>query len=111
MLINGTLRVFDRGEVGVLRGVVRLEDITLADAPSRIIATTPIMLERHQESGRFEIPVGTNLDSRAQYALSARLEGEHGRTGLLCVFGTVASHPWQPHQPTQGQLIDVRPWN
>ena len=110
MVINGTLRVFDRGEVGELSGVVRLEDVTLADAPSRIIAMSEARLDQGINSVRFNIHLDEAPDSRARYTLSARLEGEHLRTGRKFVFGTVASFPWQPDAPPQHQTVDVRPW-
>ena len=110
MVISGTLSVFDRGEVGALIGVVRLEDVTLADAPSRIIAASEVRLDQGENSVRFDINVDAVLDPRARYTLSARLEGEHQRIGRKFVFGTVASFPWQPDAPPQDQTVDVRPW-
>jgi uncharacterized lipoprotein YbaY len=110
MVISGTLRVFDRGEVGALIGVVRLEDVTLADAPSRIIAMSEVRLDQGVNSVRFDINVDAALDARARYTLSARLEGEHRRAGRQFVFGTVASFPWQPDAPPRDQTVDVRPW-
>lgn len=110
MEISGILRLYDRGEVGVLSGAVRLEDVTLADAPSRIVAMTRVALNQGQDSERFQLTVDDDLDPRAQYTLSARLEGEHLRTGRRFVFGTVASFPWRPDEPPQNHLVDVRPW-
>ncbi|UWU76627.1 YbaY family lipoprotein [Bradyrhizobium huanghuaihaiense] len=110
MEITGTLRVTDRGEVGALRGIVRLEDVTLADARSRVIATGPIVLQQGEDEGRFSISIPDDIERRAQYILSARLEGEHLQTGRACVFGTVVAYPWQPHDPPQDHLIVARRW-
>jgi uncharacterized lipoprotein YbaY len=110
MVISGTLRVFDRGEVGALSGVVRLDDVTLVDAPSRSIATSEVRLDQGVSSVRFDIDVDAVLDPRARFTLSARLEGEHLRSGRTFVFGTVASFPWRPDEPPRDRTVDVRPW-
>ena len=64
MNINGVLRVLNRGEVGPLHGVVRLEDVSAIDAPARVLATAPVVLAGGETEMRFQLVVDRPPDAR-----------------------------------------------
>jgi uncharacterized lipoprotein YbaY len=110
VLIVGSVRVLKRGKIGVLRGVVRLEDVSLADAASRILATTSISVPMGVSQERFRLVVDPTLDPKRSYLIGAVLEGEEEATGRKRVFGTTVAHPWNPSS-TDDVAIEVRPWD
>src|SRR5262249_59527352 len=65
VLSVGGVRMLERNKVGALRGVVRLEDVSLADAPSRILATTSISVPADVSQERFRLVVDATLEPSA----------------------------------------------
>jgi uncharacterized lipoprotein YbaY len=94
--IRGNVQLVNRAGVGPVHGVVQIEDVTVLDAPSRVLATAPISLAASQWQAPFELRLGGELDAGASYVISAKVEGTDLRTGQSRVFGTTTAHPWQP---------------
>ena len=109
MNINGVLRVLNRGEVGPLHGVVRLEDVSAIDAPARVLATAPVVLAGGETEMRFQLVVDRPPDAAGAYLLSARLEGEDLRTRRRQSFGTSTAHPWRVENRGDA-VIESDPW-
>ena len=108
-VIPGRIHVLDRNKAGALRGVVRLEDVSEADAPSRVIATAALALADGVDQAQFRLTLDAEVDPKRHYALTARMEGEEKSTGHLLVFGTTAAYPWTPATPSE-IAVEVRPW-
>ena len=109
VVIAGSLVVRERGQAGALHGVVRLEDVSLADAPSRILATTSISVAADVSQNSFRLMINSAPDSKHSYLIGAVLEGEEKTTGRRRVFGTTVAHPWTPGS-TDDLVVEVRPW-
>lgn len=107
--INGVLRVLNRGEVGPLHGVVRLEDVSAIDAPARVLATAPVVLAGGETEMRFQLVVDRPPDAAGAYLLSARLEGEDLRTRRRQNLGTSTAHPWRVENRGDA-VIELDPW-
>jgi hypothetical protein len=110
VVILGSLRVLERGQAGALHGVVRLEDVSLADAPSRSLATTFISLAAGVSEDTFRLVVDPDPDPKRSYLVSAVLDGEEVTTGRRRVFGTTIAHPWTPNS-TDSLIVEVRSWD
>jgi uncharacterized lipoprotein YbaY len=109
MIIEGYIRVFDRARAGALRGAVRLEDVSEADAPSKVIAAVPLELGEGVARAPFRLTLDGAPDPRRHYLVTARLEGTDKATGGLLVFGTTAAHPFDPETASE-IAVEVRPW-
>jgi uncharacterized lipoprotein YbaY len=74
---------------------VRLEDTTMKDGPSVVMAETYLRLKPGAEGlARFRLAVRIGgLDSRSDYTLSAR--GRRPGAKDFQDFGTVQSYPWR----------------
>jgi hypothetical protein len=107
--ITGFLRVLDRGNVGELTGVVRLEDVSLIDAPSRIVASASVFVPNWETETPFLLQIDEEVSDKRSYLISALLEGSDVRTGQRHKFGTTASHSWQLGSFRTD--IEVRPRN
>jgi uncharacterized lipoprotein YbaY len=109
MIVDGRIHVLDRARAGALRGAVRLEDVSEADAPSTVIAAVPLELGEGVARAPFRFTLDGAPDPRRHYLVTARLEGPDKVTGALLVFGTTAAHPFDPETASE-TAIEVRPW-
>jgi uncharacterized lipoprotein YbaY len=109
MTISGTIRISDRDQAGELRGVVRLEDVTVVDTQSRVLATTPIVMAAATSKVPFQLSIDRMPDPKGSYIITARLEGQDIRTGRTRIFGTTAAHPWRPGY--DAVEVTARVWN
>ena len=109
MIIEGRIHVLDRARAGALRGTVRLEDVSEADAPSKEIVAAPVKLDDDVAHAPFRLALDGTPDPRRHYVITARFEGADKDTGGLLVFGTTAAHPWNP-RTSSAIAIEVRPW-
>jgi uncharacterized lipoprotein YbaY len=109
MIIEGRIYVLDRARAGALRGSVRLEDVSEADAPSKVIVAAPVQFPNGVARTPFRLTLGDEPDARRHYLVTARLEGADKATGGLLVFGTTNAYPWDPHT-TAEVVVEVRPW-
>ena len=72
---------------------IRLEDTTMMDGPSEVIAETILRLEPGTPGpASFRLTVPDNLDEHRQYALSARGRRQSSTDFRDC--GTVEAFPW-----------------
>lgn len=110
MVISGKVRVLERGDTGALRGVVRLEDVSLADAPSRVVAMTEISMPAGVSQQWFRLVLDPAPDPKRSYLICVAVEGEEEISGQRRVFGTTVAHPWKPSREDD-LVIEVRPWN
>jgi uncharacterized lipoprotein YbaY len=96
--VTGT--VLASGSVPPLRGatlVVRVLDVSYADAPSRIVAEQAIPIDHHGgegELGRFAIDV-PDVDPRAHLAVAAEIERPPG--SRLPLIATTRRYPVLTH--------------
>jgi len=109
MIIEGYIYVLDRARAGALRGTVRLEDVSEADAPSMVIAAVPLELSEGVVRAPFRLTLGKAPDPRRHYLVTARLEGPDKVTGGVLAFGTTGAHPFEPQTPSE-MKVEVRPW-
>jgi len=58
MIIEGRIHVLDRASAGALRGTVRLEDVSEADAPSKEIVAAPVKLDDDVTHAPFRLALG-----------------------------------------------------
>jgi uncharacterized lipoprotein YbaY len=108
-VITGSVRINHRGDVGPMRGVVRLEDVTTVDAPAQVLARASIFLAESDLQGHFRLEISESVDPDRSYMISAQLEGIDARTGQSRLFGTTAAHSWQPGKDRVD--VELQPWN
>ena len=111
MMIAGNVRVLDRDKAGALEGVVRLDEVNFADAPSRVLASTSISLAPGMEQSRFQLVIDETLNPKGSYLVTAVLEGADVQTRQKRLFGTTVAYPWHPDGTSAEVSIEVRPWN
>jgi hypothetical protein len=101
--IVGSLRLPAGAPGEPLRAVVRLEDTTLLDAESAVVAETRCLIGPQTSSPvafSLTVPDGVIKPGRS-YALSARAVPATGGGRLL---GTVQSYPWRSGEPGVTEL-------
>jgi hypothetical protein len=110
VVIEGVLRIASGEPFTRLRGAVRLQDVTEADALSSTRAEAPVSAGDGREPVPFRLTVEGPVDPRRRYAVRAELQGQdaHGRGRSL---GSTQSHPWRPDEPAEPLSIDVKPWS
>lgn len=103
-VIEGNLRLRGAPGLTLTGAVVRLEDISVADAPSVVVAETRCPSSATSPSSlpyRLRLPAGSVQDDR-QYTLSARAEARsEGQRRLL---GTVQTYPWSADRASTTDL-------
>jgi uncharacterized lipoprotein YbaY len=109
MIIHGHVQVRDRDRAGTLRGFVCLEDVSNADAPSRVVANEELELIEGLAHMAFCLMLKFAPDAQHRYAVTARLEGAAKSTGLRLVFGTTVACPWDPGAEAE-VTVEVQPW-
>lgn len=103
--ILGTVEFASHPPAEPLEVRVRLEDTTMLDAPSIVIAETSCRLAPGAPAARFTLTVADEaLDARRDYTLSAR--GELPGAAGTRRFGTVRSHPW-PMRSDGGNRLEL----
>jgi uncharacterized lipoprotein YbaY len=109
MVIAGWIHVLDRHKAGALRGLMLLEDVSEADAPSHVIAAAPLTLADGIAQAQFRLKLDAAPDPMRHYAVTARLEGEEKATGRVLVFGTTTAYPWTRASDRE-IVVEVGPW-
>ena len=109
-VIEGVLRIAAGEPVAGVRGAVRLEDVTEADAMSRVRAEAAVSVGDGENAAPFRLIVEGPIDPRRRYALRAELSGRDAR-GRGRSLGSTQSYPWRPGEPASPLSIDVRLWS
>jgi uncharacterized lipoprotein YbaY len=108
--IRGVVRT--QGASGVCKAVaiVRLLDVSRADAPSHVLAETSVAADE-ATNFPFELLVESPPDPRGNYTLWARVRGTDRATGQARTFGTTESYPWIPDgAPSVDHELIAHPW-
>ena len=108
-VIEGVLRIASGEPLTRLRGAIRLEDVTAADALSATRAEAPVSVEDGRDAADFRLTVEGPVDPGRRYVLRAELEGQ-GADGAARSLGSTQAYPWRPDVPAAPLSIDVRPW-
>ena len=109
-VIEGVLRIASGEPLTRLRGAVRLEDVTEADAPSRTRAEAPVSFEDAHGEAPFRLLVEGPVDPARRYVVRAELAGQDAR-GAPRSLGSTESYPWRPGDAADLLRIDVRSWS
>jgi uncharacterized lipoprotein YbaY len=105
--IRGVIELRPPLRLEEIRGWVRLEEVSLADAPAEILAESPLHGSATPLS--FQLQLQGPADAKASYALRARLSGRD-ETGQERIFGTTERHAWSPAAPSSEERLVVNPW-
>jgi hypothetical protein len=108
-VIAGVLRIASGEPMRRVRGAVRLEDVTEADAASSVRAEAAVSAEGGDDPVPFRLTVRGPVDPRRRYAVRAELEGEDPR-GARRAMGSTQAYPWRPGAPPEPMSIEVRLW-
>ena len=104
--VSGLLRRAHDARGKALVGYVRIEDVTMADAAARVLATTPVTLEAAAESAAFTIEVDEWVDDASrEYAWTAELRAPDQEA-----FGTTARYCWTPADEQAPVVIRIAKW-
>jgi hypothetical protein len=106
--IIGTVRVRDRAGVGALHGSIELVDASFQDVAAKVVASTKIMLPVDLSETSFQLSIPFEIDPKAHYLITGRLDGKDLETGHDRIFGTTVAYPWT--LTTHDVLIELRPW-
>ena len=110
VVIEGVLRIASGEQITRLRGAVRLEDVTEADALSRTRAEERVAADDTRDPVPFRLTVEGPVDPRRRYAVRAELEGEDAE-GRGRSLGSTQSYPWRPGEPAENLNIEVKLWS
>jgi hypothetical protein len=104
MKITGRIDLSRWRDRASIEGEARLEDVSVADAPSKVIARAPV-----DADGKFEIDVAPRtLSRKGHFIVSAQVRAT-ALDGAVRTLGTVKTYPWRPGA---GPLrLDVELWS
>ena len=88
-----------------LAGFIRLEDVTEADAPARIVGTATVAMRAGAQTATFELALRETLDPSRDYAFAAELRADDNEP-----FGTVAAHRWPQDTGLTNVVIEITKW-
>ena len=87
-----------------IRGMIRLEDVSEADAPAGTIAATPLSMAADVLEMPFQLDVRRDSVQRGSFSIAAEF------TGAGIMLGTVQSYPWSLQDKSQALVIDLKRW-
>jgi uncharacterized lipoprotein YbaY len=87
-----------------IRGMVRLEDVSEADAPARTLAATSLSMAPGMLEMPFQLDVRRDSVQRGSFSIAAEF------TGAGIMLGTVQSYPWNLQDRSQALVIDLKRW-
>lgn len=93
-----------------INGIVRLENVTLADARSLFLATAVFTAERADRPIPFHLSTGSEIDASQDYILTVEASAIRIDTGQTQKFGTRSAIVWTPDSPASDLTIDIKPW-
>jgi hypothetical protein len=101
--------VFPAGmALSAITGIVRLENVSYADALSLTLAAAPFSSERGGQPIPFRLVLAGSLDVSQDYMLTAEATVED--IGRKRKFGTRSAIPWSPGGPSTGLTVHLEPW-
>ena len=105
MMIDGFLHMPSPPGSKILRTTVRLEDVTLSDAPSETIAQQEATVVQDSGVGKFHLEVDERrLISINRYILTASAEVDHPSASGRWRYGVTQAYPWPSEPPVRLQL-------
>jgi hypothetical protein len=109
-VIEGVIRFPAGIALSDISGIVRLENVSLADAPSMILAATRFAVALSGQPIAFRLSIGSTVDGGQDYILSAEASAIQTETGKPRKFGTRSAIVWRPGGLVSGHIIDLMPW-
>ena len=111
LVIRGIIRLKSRQPITPACGAVRLEDVSLADLPSRTVAEHPIRLAEGRRIVAFSLPIAGEIDRSRHYIISAELCTAAVGGAPAQIFGVTAAYGWDPTRPGRSVEIELEPLN
>jgi uncharacterized lipoprotein YbaY len=109
-IIDGLLSFPSEFALRDVTGIVRLEDVNLADAPSVSIATARFAADDAKRPIPFRLSTGQPVHASQDYAVSAEATATDAATGRKRRFGTTAAIIWRPDTPSSPVDVQLKPW-
>jgi Type III secretion system lipoprotein chaperone (YscW) len=109
-IIDGILSFPSAFTLRDVAGIVRLEDVSLADAPSVSIATARFAADDAERPIPFRLTAREPVRVSQDYAVTAEAAATDAATGRRRQFGTTAAIVWRPDGPPSPVAVQLKPW-